>query len=87
MDNNDQLLIERGIAAQELLESNAFTAVINDLLNYYAQSLLTSQPIDKETRESFYFQARGVNDVVSVLRQWAIMKDQLLSNPEENNED
>lgn len=87
MDNNDQLLIERGIAATEILENQAFGAVVNDLLNYYAQSSMNSQPNQSELREAAYYQFRALNDVVNTLRQWAIMKDTLLSNTEETNED
>lgn len=83
MDNNDQLLIERGNAAQEILENPAFSSVINELLNLYAQTCMNSAPHQKEARESSYFQSRAVNDVVSVLRQWAIIKDQLLMDSEE----
>lgn len=80
---DNAVLIERGTAAESLLSDQAFNAVINDLLNYYVQSLIQSAPEQEQQRNAAYYQTRAVNDVVSVLRQWVAIKDQLISSEQE----
>jgi hypothetical protein len=80
---DNAVLIERGIAAENLLADQAFNAVINDLLNYYIQSLIQSTPDQETMRNAAYYQSRAVNDVIAVLRQWVAIKDQLNSSEQE----
>ena len=83
---DNAVLIERGTAAEALLSDQAFNAVINDLLNYYVQSLINSTPDQEQLRSSAYYQSRAINDVVAVLRQWVAIKDQLLNSEQEEND-
>ena len=80
---DNAVLIERGTAAEALLADQAFNAVINDLLNYYVQTLIQTTPDQEKQRDAAYFQTRAVNDVVSVLRQWVAIKDQLINSEQE----
>lgn len=80
---DNAVLIERGTAAESLLSDQAFNAVINDLLNYYVQTLINSTPDQDKQRDAAYFQTRAVNDVVAVLKQWVAIKDQLISSEQE----
>ena len=80
---DNAVLIERGTAAEVLLADQAFNSVINDLLNYYVQTLIQSAPDQEMQRNSAYYQTRAVNDVVAVLRQWVAVKDQLISSEQE----
>lgn len=82
--NDNAVLIERGTAAEVLLADQAFNSVINDLLNYYVQTLIQSSPDQEQQRNSAYYQTRAVNDVVAVLRQWVAIKDQLISSEQED---
>lgn len=85
--NNDQFLIERGLAAEEILNLPVFATAVSDLLNYYMQSLINSPPDQKDARENAYFQSRAINDVVALMRQWAAIKDQILNSALEENDD
>lgn len=85
--NNDQFLIERGLAAEEILNLPVFATAVSDLLNYYMQSLINSPPDQKGMRESSYYQSRAINDVVALMRQWAAIKDQILNSALEENDD
>lgn len=82
--NDNAVLIERGTAAEVLLSDQAFNSVINDLLNYYVQTLIQSSPDQEQQRNAAYYQTRAVNDVVAVLRQWVAIKDQLISSEQED---
>lgn len=81
--NDEQLaataqLLERGNAAEQLLQSDAFQAVANTLSNQYLQSILMSAPEDTKAREFAYAQARTVQDLVGLLRQWVSVRDQIV---------
>lgn len=84
---DNAVLIERGTAAEVLLADQAFNAVINDLLNYYVQSLMNTSPDQEKQRDAAYYQTRAVNDVVAVLRQWVAIKDVLISSEQEETDE
>jgi hypothetical protein len=76
-------LLQRGNAAQELLENESFKMVTKELLDYYISAILQSTPLDDKGRNAAYFSARALQDLVAVLNQWAAVKDQILINSEE----
>jgi hypothetical protein len=80
---NEELL-QRGNAAQQLLDNDAFRQVTKELLDYYISAILGSTPADKENRENAYFCSRALQDLISVLNQWSAVKDQIISNTEED---
>jgi uncharacterized protein (DUF1778 family) len=80
---NEELL-RRGNAAQELLNNEAFRLVTKDLLDYYIGAVLQSAPDDLKGRESAYFSSRALQDLIAVLNQWVVIKEQIISNTEEN---
>lgn len=81
MTNED--LVQRGNAAQLLLDNDAFRQVTKDLMDYYISAILQSGPADKDNRENAYFCSRALQDLISVLNQWSAVKDQIISNTEE----
>jgi len=81
MTNED--LVRRGNAAQELLDNEAFRQVTKDLMDYYITAILQSNPAEKDNRENAYFCGRALQDLISVLNQWSAVKDQIISNTEE----
>lgn len=81
MTNDD--LVQRGNAAQQLLETDVFRQVTKDLMDYYISAILQSSPAEKDNRENAYFSSRALQDLVAVLNQWAAIKDQIISNTEE----
>ena len=77
-------MVQRGNSAQQLLDNDAFRQVSKDLMDYYISSILQSTPADKDNRENAYFCSRALQDLISVLNQWAAVKDQIISNTEED---
>jgi hypothetical protein len=78
--HEEELMVERGNAAENLLRSDVFTAACTALINLHMGSILTSPPESTSTREAGYFQARAVQDIVGVLNQWVAIRDQIIAN-------
>lgn len=76
MDN--QTIIDRGNASAELLQNPAFTQLFKELMDHYINQILTSEPGAKEARENSYYQSRALQDILGVMQQWIMMRDQLL---------
>jgi hypothetical protein len=79
----EELVIKRGIAAQALLDTEAFAVCVNELYNQYTEDITRSALDAKELRESRFFQIRALQDIATELQSWVQAKDQLFSNPEE----
>lgn len=73
-------LIERGNAAEQLLQSGAFQMAANALMDMYVGDILKTAPTDTISREMGYAHARAVQDIVGVLNQWVAVRDQALAN-------
>jgi hypothetical protein len=76
-------LLQRGNAAQLLLDSDAFRQVSKDLMDYYISSIVQSSPDDEKGRNAAYFCARALQDLHAVLGQWVAVRDQVITNTEE----
>lgn len=76
-------MVQRGNAAHELLNNDVFRQVTKDLLDYYINAVLQSDPNDTKGRESAYFSSRALQDLIAVLNQWVSVKEQIISNTEE----
>lgn len=81
MDN--QTIIERGNACSLLLENQEFTRIFKDLMDHYINTIMTSSPEDAKTRELTYFQSRALQDILGVMQQWIVMRDQLIEQDKE----
>jgi hypothetical protein len=77
---NNEILIERGNAAENLLKQEAFAAATNELINMYLAGLLQTSPDQTKEREMAYAGARAVQDIVGVLNQWIAVRDQIIEN-------
>jgi hypothetical protein len=77
---NNSTLIERGNAAQNLLQQEAFIGASNELINMYLGGLLQTSPDQTKEREMAYAGARAVQDIVGVLNQWVAVRDQIIEN-------
>jgi hypothetical protein len=76
MDN--QTIIERGNASAELLNNESFTQLFKELMDHYINQFITSDPAQKEVRDAAYFQSRSLQDILGVMQQWIVMRDQIL---------
>lgn len=80
---SQELMLQRGTAAEELLKNEAFITCVNELYNQYFAEI-TGSPLDaKEMRENRFFQLRALQDITAELQSWVQAKDQLLLPPEE----
>lgn len=80
---NEQQMIDRGAAAKETLENPVFQAVAKDLMDIYINTFIQTAPEDTKARESAYFQSRALQDLIAVLNQWVVIKDNIISSREE----
>lgn len=80
---NEQAMIERGTAARELLDNQTFQAVAKDLMDIYINTFIQTAPDDSKARESAYFQSRALQDLIAVLNQWVVIKDNILDSRSE----
>lgn len=80
--SQDELTIQRGIAAETLLANEAYATCVNALYNHYFEGITGSALGAKEAREAYFFQLRGLQDITQELKSWVDQKDQLLSNAE-----
>lgn len=83
---NNEILIERGNAAESILKQDVFNAVMNELLNMYVGGLLQTTPEQTKEREAAYASARAVQDIAGMLNQWVTIRDQIIENAQYNEE-
>lgn len=77
---HDQDMLDRGVRAEELLSSEVFGLAIKDVIDYHLNVFLTSKPEDEKQRESSYFQANAIQQVISVLQEWVAIKESIKTN-------
>lgn len=80
---NEQEMLDRGSAAQGILDSETFQAVTKELMDIYVNTLIQTAPNDSKSRESAYFQIKSLQDVFAVLNQWVSAKDNILESQKE----
>jgi len=80
---DQELMLRRGTAAEELLKNEAFVTCVNELYNQYFAGITGSALNAKEQREALFFQIRALQDISTELQSWVHAKDQLLSPTEE----
>lgn len=80
MDN--QQIIDRGQASEDLLNNPAFMQIFKELMDHYINTFVSTQPDQKSDRENAYFMSRALQDTVGVMNQWITMRDQLLAEQE-----
>lgn len=79
----EELIIKRGLAAQALLDNEAYALCVNALYNQSFDSITGSALKDTEKRENAFFQLRALQDITTELKSWVQAKDSLFSQPAE----
>jgi hypothetical protein len=89
MDNqlNQQDLIDRGVRAEELLKNDTFASAVKDVVDMSISTWLNSKDEDGKLRESAYYAAQGINNVVGVLNQYVAIKEQIVAELNQQNEE
>lgn len=77
------LMLQRGTAAEKLLNDEAFITCVNALYNDYFADITGSSLEDTQKRENRFFQLRALQDISNELRSWVAQRDSLLSPTEE----
>jgi hypothetical protein len=80
---SEELTLKRGLAAEVLLETEAFVVAVNELSNQYLSAITGSAIEARGTRENAFLQLRALQDVTAELQSWVYAKTQLLTPTEE----
>ena len=83
--NEEELMISKGEAADVLLNTDAFSNTIDQMVQGTFQTFVNSKPEDTEVRERAYSHYRALVDIVSTLRQQVSVKDEIITKNEERN--
>ena len=62
-----------------LLDSDAFSSTINQLVDASFQTFSNTAPLETEKRETAYHHYRALVDIVSTLRQRVQVKDEIVN--------
>jgi len=62
-------ILQKGIRAAEVLNSDIME-FINDLQALQLEAISNTQPHEAKTRESLYFQYKGIRDLIDGLHQY-----------------
>lgn len=81
--DDQTLTLQRGTAAEKLLNDEAFITCVNALYNEYFADITGSALEDTQKRENRFFQLRALQDISNELRSWVAQRDSLLSPTEE----
>ena len=79
MEEQEEQLVQMGNAAEVLLDSEAFSTTINQLVDASFQNFTNSTPDETVKREQSYQHYRALVDIVSTLRQRVTVKDEIVS--------
>ena len=76
---DQETLVRMGEAAEVLLDSDAFSSTVNQLVDASFQNFTNSNPDESVKREQSYHHYRALVDIVSTLRQRVQVKDEIVS--------
>lgn len=79
MEDQEEQLVQQGEAAEMLLDSDAFSSTINQLVDASFQTFSNTAPLETEKRETAYHHYRALVDIVSTLRQRVQVKDEIVN--------
>ena len=89
MEDQEEQLVRMGEAAEVLLDTEAFSSTINQLVDASFQNFTNSSPDESMKREAAYHHYRALVDIVSTLRQRVSVKDEIVSkkSADDNNQE
>ena len=79
MEEQEERLVHMGEAAEVLLDSEAFSTTVNQLVDASFQNFTNSTPDETVKREQSYQHYRALVDIVSTLRQRVQVKDEIIA--------
>ena len=89
MEDQEEQLVRMGEEAEVLLNAEAFSSTVNQLVDASFQNFTNSTPDENEKREAAYHHYRALVDIVSTLRQRVSVKDEIVSrkSDDDNNQE
>ena len=89
MEDQEEQLVRMGEEAEVLLNAEAFSSTVNQLVDASFQTFTNSTPEESEKREAAYHHYRALVDIVSTLRQRVSVKDEIVSkkSADDNNQE
>ena len=82
-----EVLIQQGEAAENLLKTDAFNNVVNSLVEATFQAFVNSKPEDTAGREKTYNHYRALVDIVNTLQQRVTVKDEIQTKQNDNSKE
>ena len=79
MEDQEEQLVQQGEMAEVLLDSDAFSTTVNQLVDASFQHFANSKPEENEKRDTAYHHYRALVDIVATLRQRVEVKDEIVS--------
>ena len=76
---DQETLVRLGEEAELLLDSEAFSGTINQLVDASFQMFANSSPEEAAKRDAAYHHYRALVDIVSTLRQRVSVKDEIIN--------
>ena len=87
MPTQEEQLVVAGDEAEVLLQAPAFTSVINDLVDQAFQAFVNTGPDEAAQREQAYSHYRALVDVVNTLKQRVQVRDSIVNNGDNSQEE
>ena len=89
MTQEDQM-VAMGTDAEQFLNSEVFTSVVNSLVELSFNTYINSAPKDIEQRNAVYYQYQALREIVDTIKQRVAIRDEIestTSKKEKNNEE
>ena len=78
MPSQEEQLVMAGDEAEVLLQSPAFTSVIDETVETAFQTFVNTEPDKSDERELVYTHYRAIVDVVNTLKQRVLVRDSIV---------
>ena len=79
-------ILEAGMQAQTLLQSQVFGAAYRETLNHYFNEWLSTQVDHSKKREEIYFRLRGLQDAAQTLAGFVAQAETIIQQQSNENE-
>lgn len=87
MPTQEEQLVTAGDEAEAVLSAPAFTSVVDSIVESAFSTFVNSQPDDTLKRENSYHHYRAIADVVNTLKQRVEVRDNILAQGDNSQEE
>lgn len=86
LSTEEMQIVEAGIQAKHLLDSETFQSAINALSEQLSSAILSTQLDDSKRRENLFMMHSNLVELVNILKQRVMAKDNIESRENEDTE-